>query len=52
MQKLYDINKGNYCNDKLHMLDFCLLHYLVSSDSEAMTLYISVIAPYIIFKNF
>ena len=28
----------NYCKNSLHMLDFCLLHYLLSSDSEAMTL--------------
>ena len=46
-----DFNERNYCNYQLHMLDFCLLHYLLSSDSEAVTL-ISVITPYIIFRNF
>ena len=32
------------------MLDFCLLHYFLSSDSEAVTL--KVITPYIILQNF
>ena len=33
------------------MLDFYLLHYLLSSDSEAMTLH-KVITQYVIFQNF
>ena len=38
MQKVIsDLFMRNYCNYWLHMLDFCLLHYLSSSDSEAMT---------------
>ena len=36
---LSDFNKMNYCNYQLHTLDFCLLYYFLSSDSEAMTLY-------------
>ena len=33
----------------LHLLDFCLLHYLLSSDSKAMAK--SVKTPYIILSN-
>ena len=39
MTLLATINiQSNYFNFQVHLLDFCLLHYLLSSDSKAMTL--------------
>ena len=40
---MYDFPKNissNYLIYLVHFLDFCLLHYLMSSDSKAMTLLI------------
>ena len=45
---IYKNIQSNYLSYQLHLLDFCLLRYLLSSDSKAMTLHTlhtSVITP-------
>ena len=43
--------QSNYFNYYVQLPDFCLLHYFLSSDSKADTLY-NAITPYSIFKTF